>query len=142
LHSPLATPYNTPHLRRITEHTSNRGGTQRGQDSSEQCPRDQSDNVGPLVGCQGSEDTELDTTRRNVAETAEGVPGNELGAVRDELRVGLDGGTIVGVGYEFVGDDLGGDQAGDGEDVGGRNTEEEGEGVEDVPADELDRERV
>ena len=102
--------------------------------------RDGRDDLGPRRG-QRTQDTNLDTQRTQVGEPAKRIGGNGISAMR-ELVVALHDVLEGQVGDEFVFDEFRGEQFGDAEDLVAGDTDEEGDGVEDVAQDDLQRERV
>ena len=102
--------------------------------------RDGRDDLGPRRG-QRTQDTNLDTQRTQVGEPAKRVGGNGISAMR-ELVVAFHDVLEGQVGDEFVFDEFRGEQFGDAEDLMSGDTDEEGDGVEDVSEDELEGECV
>lgn len=64
------------------DETSNSGGSQRGSNAGDEGRHGEARNLAGARGSKLAENTDLDTERTNVAETADGVGGNELGARR------------------------------------------------------------
>lgn len=82
------------------DETSNTGGGESGQDTRDQGRNGKTGNVTTSRGGELAENTDLDTQRTNVTETAEGVGGDELRARREAVE--LRGRVLGGEGGESV----------------------------------------
>ncbi|KAH6603754.1 hypothetical protein Trco_007200 [Trichoderma cornu-damae] len=108
------------------DQTSDGGRGQGRKDTGNEGGEGESRNVAATGRGQLAQNTNLDTQGADVAETAEGIGGNELGARRQALIVGT------------YGNDLLGNELGNLEEIAvSRNTEQEGHRVEDVGQDGL-----
>jgi len=126
--------------------TSDTGRGEGGQNTRDEGRDGKTGNITSSRGGKLAENTDLDTQGTDVAETAESVGGDELrtGGKAVVLGGGVVGGE-VSEGVVLVGDDLLGNETGDGEDiscgvgsVGAGNTEEERDGEEKVSENQLE----
>ena len=90
---------------------------------------------------QGTEYADLDADGSQVGETAKSVLGNDPRAVREAV-VATHERCKAQVGRELVGNQLGSEETRDLDDLSTRNAEEEGDGVENVPENQLERKVV
>ena len=91
--------------------------------------------------CHGTEDADLDTDGSQVGETAKSVLGNDPSTVREGVVASHDR-LKVQVCGELVGNQLSGEETGDTDDLSARDTEEEGDRVENVSEHQLERKVV
>ena len=94
-----------------------------------------------LGGSHGTEHTDLNADGAQIGESAKGVLGDDPTTVRERVFAAHDR-LKVQVGGELVGDQLGGKETRDADNLSPRYTEEEGDGVENVSEDQLERKVV
>lgn len=107
-------------------------------DHSREC--DTGDDFGLGRG-HGTKHTDLDTNGSQVGETTKSVLGNNPSSVRKRV-IAVHDRLQAQVCRELVGDQLGGEETRNAKDLSAGDTEEEGDGVENVSDDQLEREVV